>query len=76
MSDKIEAMMNTKDVIERWRLERALNWELMSEEEKARWKARRFAPHSFSLTFFIIGLVAMKGDRASLQRQDMKVRTS
>ena len=36
VSDKIEAMMNTKDVIERWRLERALNRELMTEEEKAR----------------------------------------
>ncbi|GMH78531.1 hypothetical protein TL16_g07838 [Triparma laevis f. inornata] len=31
-------MMNTKDVIERWELERLLNRDLMTEEERARWE--------------------------------------
>ncbi|GMH85805.1 hypothetical protein TL16_g10347 [Triparma laevis f. inornata] len=33
VNDKIEAMMNTDNVIERWELERTLNRELTTEEE-------------------------------------------
>ena len=55
MSDKIEAMMNTKDVIKRWEFERTLNRELMSDEEKARWKVRTKHNHPSILKMF--GLV-------------------
>ncbi|GMI17735.1 hypothetical protein TrLO_g14838 [Triparma laevis f. longispina] len=55
VSDKIEAMMNTKDVIERWELERTLNWDLMTEEEQARWKVN--ANHKHPSRINIFGLV-------------------
>ncbi|GMH61932.1 hypothetical protein TrST_g1068 [Triparma strigata] len=55
VSDKIEAMMNTKDVIERWKLERALDWEVMSEEEKARWKVE--TGHNHPSILKMLGLV-------------------
>ncbi|GMH62331.1 hypothetical protein TL16_g03454 [Triparma laevis f. inornata] len=37
VGDKIEKMMDTKDVIERWELERTLDRNLMAEAEKIRW---------------------------------------
>ncbi|GMH70799.1 hypothetical protein TL16_g05497 [Triparma laevis f. inornata] len=61
VSDKIEAMMNTKNVIERWELERTLNWKLMSENEKARWKVETKHNHPSILKRFGLVIVCICG---------------
>ncbi|GMI15372.1 hypothetical protein TrLO_g6717 [Triparma laevis f. longispina] len=55
VSDKIEAMKNTKDMTERWELERTLNRYFMTEEEKARWEVN--AEHKHPSILKIFGLV-------------------
>ncbi|GMH84803.1 hypothetical protein TL16_g10032 [Triparma laevis f. inornata] len=57
VSDKIEAMMNTKNatLTERWELERTLDGDLMTEEERTRWEDN--ANHKHPSVFKIFGLV-------------------
>ena len=55
-SKVIDKMMDTKDVIERWELERTLKTDGMTEEEKSRWVVDSHRkPRSF---LQIIGLVS------------------
>ncbi|GMH53680.1 hypothetical protein TL16_g06916 [Triparma laevis f. inornata] len=55
VSDKIEAMMHTKNAIKRWELERTLNRDLMTEEERTRWEFNANHKHPSMLRIF--GLV-------------------
>ncbi|GMH87797.1 hypothetical protein TrST_g8518 [Triparma strigata] len=61
VSDKIEAMMNTKNVIERWRSERTMDWESMSDEEKSRWKVETEHNHPSILKMFGLVIACVVG---------------
>ena len=61
VSDKIEAMMNTKNAIERWEFERTLKWERMTDEEKSRWKVETEHNHPSNLKMFCLVIIYVCG---------------